>query len=250
MNLNPENTNVTGKHLYYGMSGGNMVVTFEKYPQFNSTSGSSQPADANGWITFQIILMPSGDVKIQYKEKGSSFVDSDFYTGTVGIENNGGTTGITYRRRDKGGPIFDGTSPLAVEFSTNLVNASTELKIFLEGPYSSPNMNNVLGSSVPLTQPYSNTPWSYAGAESTDLSFITTNNIVDWVYLELRTGASAGTATTIVSKRAALLRNDGVILDLDGSVDIDFGGVSPGDYYIAVYHRNHLPIISSQPVTF
>ena len=250
MNLNPENTNVTGKHIYYGMSGGNMVITFEKYPQFNNTSGSSQPADANGWITFQIILKPNGDVKIQYKEKGSSFVDSDFYTGTVGIENNGGTTGITYRRRDKGGPIFDGTSPLALEFSTNFVNASAEIKIFLEGPYSSPSMNHVLDSSIPLTQPYSVGPWNYSGGETTDLTFITTNNIVDWVYIELRQGSSALNATNVVSKRAALLRNDGVLLDLDGSVDIDFSGVSPGDYYIVVFHRNHLQIISSLPVTF
>ncbi|MCB0748164.1 MAG: hypothetical protein KDC90_11950, partial [Ignavibacteriae bacterium] len=83
-----------------------------------------------------------------------------------------------------------------------------------------------------------------------DLSFITTNNIVDWVYIELRTGASAGTANTVVAKRAALVKDTGVIIDTNGSTEIDFGSVSPGDYYIAVFHRNHLPIISSQPITF
>ena len=111
-------------------------------------------------------------------------------------------------------------------------------------------MNHVLDSSIPLTQPYSVGPWNYSGGETTDLTFITTNNIVDWVYIELRQGSSALNATNVVSKRAALLRNDGVLLDLDGSVDIDFSGVSPGDYYIVVFHRNHLQIISSLPVTF
>ncbi len=111
-------------------------------------------------------------------------------------------------------------------------------------------MSNSLSSSIPLAQPYSVSPWSYTGSETTDLSFITTNNIVDWVYIELRTGASAGAATTVVSRRAALVKDTGVIIDTNGSTDIDFGGVLPGDYYIAVFHRNHLPIISSQPITF
>lgn len=237
--FNPTGTPVTGSHVYYGIDNNDMVITYEKYPEDNG--------DANGWLTFQIIISPNGAIKTQYHSVGSTF---DLNSGTVGIENIDETKGITYRQREKGASIFDGASPLALEFNSSYVNASVELKVYLEGPYNSANMNNVLGSSVPLTQPYSNTPWVYNGAETTDLTFINTNNIVDWVYLELRTGASAGTATTIVSKRAALLRNDGVILDLDGSVDIDFGGVSSGDYYIAVYHRNHLPVISSTVVTF
>ena len=111
-------------------------------------------------------------------------------------------------------------------------------------------MNSNLSSSIPLSQPYAASPWDYNGGESTTLSFITTNNIVDWVYLELRTGASAGTATNVVSRRAALLGNDGVILDPDGTTAIDFSGVGSGNYYIAVFHRNHLPVMSSNAVSF
>ena len=99
-----------------------------------------------------------------------------------------------------------------------------------------------------LGQPYFTSPWNYNGNEKTTQSFISSNNIVDWVLVELRTGSSAATATTVVSTRAALLRNDGVILDTDGSTDIDFYGIGNGNYYIAVYHRNHLAVLSSSSV--
>ncbi|MCB0744188.1 MAG: SBBP repeat-containing protein, partial [Ignavibacteriae bacterium] len=126
-------------------------------------------------------------------------------------------------------------------------NVNAEVKIFLEGPFSGGSMTHTLDSSIPLVQPYSISPWNYNGGETTTLSFITTNNIVDWVYIELRTGTSAA---TVVSKRAALLRNDGVILDPDGTTAIDFSGVSSGNYFIAVFHRNHLPVISASAVSF
>ena len=83
----------------------------------------------------------------------------------------------------------------------------------------------------------------------TDINFINTNNIVDWMYIELRTGSSASDATNIISRRAALLRNDGVILDTNGSTSINFGSLNPGEYYIAIFHRNHLPVLSSQTIT-
>lgn len=245
-NLNPTNPNILGKHLYYGLNNGDLVVTYEKYPEKIWNGSMYVPADANGWITFQIILSPNGNVKVQVKDKGTSFAGS----GGIGIENVDGTKGILYRRFSFGGPILDGSSPLAIEFTPNGVSpsVSAEIKIFLEGPYSSPTMNNSLGASIPIVHPYATLPWSYTGIESVSGSFLTNNNIVDWVLVELRTGSSAATATTVVSRRAALVRNDGVILDVDGSVDIDFPGISAGNYYIAVYHRNHLAVISAVSV--
>ena len=58
-NLDPTNISVTGKHLYYGTNAGDMVITFENYPQKNGL--------ADGWITFQVIIKPSGNIKIQYQ---------------------------------------------------------------------------------------------------------------------------------------------------------------------------------------
>lgn len=101
--LDPTNLNVSGKHLYYGIDNGDMVVTFENYPAKNG--------DPNGWITFQIIVKSNNNIKIQFNDLGTSFNTN---AGAVGIENSNGTQGITYRYDDKGGLIF--SSPLALEF--------------------------------------------------------------------------------------------------------------------------------------
>ena len=115
--LDPTNSNVSGKHLYYGMNNGDMVITFENYPERNG--------DVNGWITFQIILKSNDNIKIQFNDLGTSF---DTTNGGVGIENSNGTQGITYRSYGKGGPIF--SSPLALEFGTNPSALPVELTIF------------------------------------------------------------------------------------------------------------------------
>lgn len=127
MNLNPTNTNVTDKHLYYGMDNGDMVITFEKYPQYISFN---VPGDENSWMTFQIIIKQNGNIKIQYKEKGSSFIVSGLNAGKVGIENNDGTKGILYKYSDTGGPVFDGSSPLALEFGQDAFVLPVELNSF------------------------------------------------------------------------------------------------------------------------
>ena len=115
--LDPTNSNVTGKHLYYGINNGDMVVTFENYPEKNG--------DANGWISFQIILKSNDNIKIQFNDVGASFDTTD---GGVGIENSTGTQGITYRYDGRGGPIF--SSPLALEFGTNVSALPVELSAF------------------------------------------------------------------------------------------------------------------------
>jgi Secretion system C-terminal sorting domain len=115
--LDPSNTNVTGQHLYYGNDNGDMVITFEHYPEISG--------DVNGWITFQIILTSTGNIKVQFQNAGTSF---DINSGTVGIENSNGTEGITYRYRSKGAPIFG--SPLALEFGSNSGALPVELTSF------------------------------------------------------------------------------------------------------------------------
>jgi len=115
-NLDPT-ASVTGKHLYYGSNAGDMVITFENYPQWGG--------DADGWITFQIIIQQSGNVKIQYNNSGTSF---NLDNGTVGIENSDGTKGILYRSRQYGGAVF--SSPLALEFGQNASALPVELSSF------------------------------------------------------------------------------------------------------------------------
>ena len=125
-------------------------------------------------------------------------------------------------------------------------NSSYKLvKVFLEGPYNGLTMNTSLNSQgvIPLTQPYNMASWSYSGAES--VSSIP-SDVVDWLLLDLRSGVDA---TSIVGKRAAFLKSDGSIVDLDGTSAVSFTGVSDGNYYIGIHHRNHLSILSSSPLS-
>ncbi|MBL0043319.1 MAG: hypothetical protein IPP33_02530 [Flavobacteriales bacterium] len=70
------------------------------------------------------------------------------------------------------------------------------------------------------------------------------NAIVDWVLLELRGPAIPA---SIVATRAALVRRNGDIVDVDGVSPVAFN-VAPGSYYVSVKHRNHLGCMTSGTV--
>ena len=101
-------------------------------------------------------------------------------------------------------------------------------------------MDTSLNSTLPTTNPYS---------LSDTVSNIPSTDIVDWVKIELRTGASASEATTVVATRAAFLKSNGSIVDTDGTSDVKFTGVSDGDYYVVIMHRNHLAVMSAGTVS-
>ena len=86
-------------------------------------------------------------------------------------------------------------------------------------------------------------PWSYTGAESVTS---VPSGAVDWVLVQLRTGTASNTA---VQTRAAFLMSDGSIHDIDGSDHVNFIGLSSGSYYIVIIHRNHLAVMSHDPVS-
>jgi hypothetical protein len=118
------------------------------------------------------------------------------------------------------------------------------IKIMLEGPYAENQMRLELNSSglIPLQQPYNKNPWNYTGDESlTSLN----PDVVDWILLELRTTPAA--ASKVIS-RAVLLRNDGYLIDLNGIASLSFSDLPVGAYYIVIYHRNHLSIMSKESI--
>ncbi len=57
-------------------------------PRIGSRTYAQLGADADGWITTQVVLYPDGNVKIQNLDHGPSI---DLAGATVGIENSGGT---------------------------------------------------------------------------------------------------------------------------------------------------------------
>jgi hypothetical protein len=85
-------------------------------------------------------------------------------------------------------------------------------------------------------------PWSHTGTES--VASIPAG-VVDWVLVDLRTGTAAATK---VATRAAFIKSDGAVVDLNGSSPVGFAGLSAGSYHIVLWHRNHLAVMSAAPV--
>jgi hypothetical protein len=73
-------------------------------------------------------------------------------------------------------------------------------------------------------------------------------NAVDWVLLEFREGVDPLTADSVASKAAILLDN-GIIVDVDGTSEVPVGYVFSENIYVVIYHRNHLGIMSALPLT-
>ena len=109
-------------------------------------------------------------------------------------------------------------------------------------------------STFPASDPYLNPPFNGAplnyvhvgGAPTATianpaavLGVTGANGIVDWVFVELRTGTMA--ATSVVYTKAALVQQDGDIVETDGVTPIGFP-VGSGNYYLAVKNRNHIGI--------
>jgi uncharacterized protein (TIGR02145 family) len=134
--------------------------------------------------------------------------------------------------------------------------ARLDLKVLLEGPMDSVAglMNDALRQQglVPLNEPYTALGYAYrggGGGESIDPSVLLNTGedaIVDWVIVEVR---AAGDPGRLIFSRAGLLQRDGDVADVDGVQDIGLC-VEPGNYHIAVRHRNHLGIMTADPVSF
>ena len=124
-----------------------------------------------------------------------------------------------------------------------------DVKVWLEGPFDGTQMTTALGTGgvLPLTQPYNTPPWNYSGTESVTAI---PAGVVDWVLVELRDATDpslAGSLATLPGwPRACFLRDDGKIVDLDGTSPPDIGNpVIGNNLYVVVRHRNHIDVISA-----
>jgi hypothetical protein len=144
-----------------------------------------------------------------------------------------------------------------------------DTKVLLQGAYNAGTglMNDLLRTSVayvpgtlpasnllPTSDPYSqnaqysananfarvaNTPTETASGAAFNDQVIAADNIVDWIFLELR---NAATPSVVAQTRSALVQRDGDVVDIDGISPIYFKNVDAGNYVISVKHRNHLAL--------
>ncbi len=104
---------------------------------------------------------------------------------------------------------------------------------------------------IPVDEPYSGrSNYSHYGEQGgtevivdTEVLMVTGQDaIVDWVFVELR---HPEFQKIVLSTRSALLQRDGDVVDLDGVSPLNFEGIDAGDYLVAVRHRNHLGVMST-----
>ncbi|MBK7498999.1 MAG: hypothetical protein IPI19_07825 [Ignavibacteriales bacterium] len=171
----------------------------------------------------------------------------DYYTETGRDEGVDLSAEFPFLRYDILGNERTGSWDMgALEFGgSQSSNINLRSKIFLQGPFNTNLMNTNLSQNglLPNTQPFNTAPWNYNGSES--LSSGSSSSFVDWVLVELR---SSSNPTQVVSRKAAILKNDGTLLNSDGSIGVPFSNVQEGSYYVAVFHRNHLAVMSANPV--
>lgn len=120
------------------------------------------------------------------------------------------------------------------DFTGSNFFGQVNLQALLQGAYFGGSMTTALnsGGHIPLTSPYADAPLTVASIPA---------GVTDWVKLEVR---NAATPSTVVSKHSAFIKSDGSIVDGDGTSLPLLKDADP-TAYIAIYHRNHLPIRSA-----
>jgi hypothetical protein len=206
------------------------------------------------------------------------YIDPTDVTGTeaniVGYFNNGtdwSSAGETHNAATNrvGAPVTAATGTIAGINKFLAVGS----RAFLQGAYDYSVSNTGLmadalrtlpfGSSAstanfPSTDPYRVAPYnaSFTHVNNAQVETITSNsvvasqptvanNIVDWVFLELR-DLALSPGNTILQTRSALIQRDGDIVDVDGVSPVTFNNLADGNYILAVRHRNHLGLSVDQ----
>lgn len=245
-----------------GFSGGATIGIISSASNYLTLNGTGPTPDAlDNVFTINLLSKPAtGQIyafeppsAIDYEWSGPAgtiFTDMAAtipYTGqnisTVYVQPTTGGTN-TYSVEIEGANGCKSTFNKDVEVGSCAIALNT--KVFLTN-VSSGTMTDVLRTlpTFPLTDPYTTAPYSTSGLftyvpaqtpATTTQTILDNINVVDWVFVELRTGTSG--STTVAASKSGLLKNDGVIINPDGT-PFSFSGVATGNYFIAIKHRNH-----------
>jgi hypothetical protein len=171
--------------------------------------------------------------------------NSEVSLGTVTITNGQFTLYTQNADVVSGDEGYVGWAWIVLKPVQNSITAN--LKVLLEGPYNgSGSMTTTLNTNhlIPLTSD-SAYPTATYGYSASVVGSIPDSSIVDWVFVELRTGTSSDST---VGEHAAFLKSDGTIVGTDGTSPVSFPGLSPGNYYVVIRHRNHLAIMTASAI--
>jgi|GEM_PF-3880527 len=163
-----------------------------------------------------------------------------------------GTTTFSYQVCDNQSPMLCDTATICLNVRPDCIEL--DIQIYLEGSFNLqteelrtylntihqllPGMSNNIAMDG---QPYNRSPWNYSGVEGigrTTYPF----DIVDWVMVSIRETIDPSTEVFRVAG----------LLDKDGNLDLTEKCLPPQNllsaYYVVVEHRNHMTIMSAQPI--
>ncbi len=233
-------TNSSGT-VFAGTEGGGIFRSINNGENWVQINQGLFGQNGQGYYVFSLAINSSGDI---FAGTGDGvFRSTD--NGNNWVEINGGltSTGVLSLAINASEVKYAGT--LDGVFRSTI---SAKIKVLLEGPYNGAaamtttlNTNNL----IPLNSNAAYSIATYDYTEST-VGSIPFPDIVDWVLVELRTGTASGTK---VATRAAFLKSDGTIVDIDGISPVHFSTLSDGNYYIVIRHRNHLAIMSASAIS-
>ncbi len=222
-------------------AGGNTIADISWHP--------NTEADLAGYKLYfdTDTLLPLDGIHTVYGEPSPIITGIDTTMKVYGLFNDS-----TYYFAVSAVDVSGNESPLSAFISATPGYTLLALKVLLEGSfYAQDSMKTTLNDAnqIPLSQPYINAPWFYSGSES--VFVIPNNDIVDWVLIELReTEGDSATATPdkVIARKAAFLLKDGSIVERDGINPLSIDITISKNLYIVIWHRNHLGIMSANPL--
>ncbi len=132
--------------------------------------------------------------------------------------------------------------------------AQLKAKVFIQGAMIG-TLDNLMRDDLrqagwlPLNEPYSLlNNFQHIGGEvinSQTLNDYGANSVVDWLLIELR---DQNEPSNILASQAVLLLKNGNIINSEGGDFITFEEFEKDYYYVAVRHRNHLGVMTANPV--
>jgi len=241
-----DSTHTLNITINYSNSGSSPVTSCESYTwEGNTYTLSANPthvyqnaAGCDSTHTLNITInysstytlhIPSAVVSYVWPVTGQTYTTAGPHMGTIANGNSVGCDSIITMYID------------------TIYGVRVAAKVLLDGPYNATTglMNDDLRAAglLPTTEPYTLNGKPVIGEASGETTTagvlaVTGNDaIVDWVYMEVRTGAPS---YSVVATKRALVQRDGDIVDVDGVSQVVFSSLLPGNYWVAVKHRNHL----------
>ncbi len=215
-----------------------------KWGHSNGSGGFGSGADYGGTLQarnnfYQTIQSPANAIVVNPHSTGAKVYAEGNVSGNSGINPNS-VSNVT-------------TAWTVPTITTQDVCSAAAMVLDRAGPRPLDETDQAFMNSVSLAncQGFQNTAayGSYTGTENVANGFFTsspaTTDMTDWVMLEIKNSSGS-----IVSRRAAFVREDGKIVDLDGVSPVSFYGLSSGNYNLTIRHRNHLSIRTSSLQSF